>query len=551
MGAVSSALAALIALVAITATQAPPPAIAELAPDATEQIKDAPQEQTSSVGEGDGGAGTGEAGAAATTTTSTIAPPPGATTTAPPAIVRARVRRCVGDPPRQIEDPQSPPCVPYWDGDNGGATARGVTADTIRVALPKAYESWPQMRGIVESFFNKRFEFYGRKIDLQLAGTQGDGDDTCVAFKAAAAELEAQNFFAVLDQNHGDAGCFYEELARRKMIGVPYGLFDEPSLQRLHPYTWQYMMSVDRIFANVGEMVCSRLAGGRAEHAKGLQLNQPRKFGIIHYEAAYSGHTDLGPLEQQLRACGVVPVVAHRRTNGGAAGLADDQSAAQRAVLQMQQSSVTSIVCLCTWTFSSAVSSFSSSQQYYPEWITSTYGLLDMALWVRPGFPQAEQRSQVLGVTTVPRALPHADEPYWWMVKEANPELREDQADQYGLNLIAIYRTMLVLASGIQMAGPNLTPETFAEGLQRTRFPNPPDHPNRPGKVGFLDGDHSMTDDAAEFWWSDAGITPTRQGSGEGGAGAICYLDQGARRDRGRWPRERAPFFVPPCFSGA
>ena len=33
-------------------------------------------------------------------------------------------KRCVGSPPRQTEDPLSPPCVGYFEGDNFGATAR-------------------------------------------------------------------------------------------------------------------------------------------------------------------------------------------------------------------------------------------------------------------------------------------------------------------------------------------------------------------------------------------------------------------------------------------
>src|SRR5207248_1022396 len=35
-------------------------------------------------------------------------------------------KQCVGHPPRQTEDPLSPPCVAFFTGDNGGATYRGV-----------------------------------------------------------------------------------------------------------------------------------------------------------------------------------------------------------------------------------------------------------------------------------------------------------------------------------------------------------------------------------------------------------------------------------------
>ena len=82
---------------------------------------------------------------------------------APSPIHVTRSRRCIGDPPRQIEDPQSPPCVPYWEGDNGGATTRGVTRNEIRLAAP----NWDAFKyPALEAFFNRRFEFYGRSLHL-------------------------------------------------------------------------------------------------------------------------------------------------------------------------------------------------------------------------------------------------------------------------------------------------------------------------------------------------------------------------------------------------
>src|SRR5207244_2206863 len=57
---------------------------------------------------------------------------PGAGATAPGAELTSRFD-CVGNPPRQTEDPLSPPCVPSFHGANGGATAAGVSATEIRV----------------------------------------------------------------------------------------------------------------------------------------------------------------------------------------------------------------------------------------------------------------------------------------------------------------------------------------------------------------------------------------------------------------------------------
>src|SRR5687768_3921919 len=131
-------LATLVGTIALTSRQSAPPTIAEFAPQAVEQISE------SAEGEVDAGSGDADESraldenAAADDATSA-------------AVDVARVRQCVGDPPRQIEDPQSPPCVPYWSGDNGGATARGATRDEVRIG-----SNWGLQPQLV-AFFNKRF----------------------------------------------------------------------------------------------------------------------------------------------------------------------------------------------------------------------------------------------------------------------------------------------------------------------------------------------------------------------------------------------------------
>jgi hypothetical protein len=521
------------------------PAIAEISPDAVHQIKDAPSEQTSSVGEGDGGAG----GGGVTTTTTTLPPadPTGSTGKPgePPSIVRARVRRCVGDPPRQIEDPQSPPCVPYWQGDNGGATSKGVTRDTIRIALPTVYNK-PALQAVLEGFFNKRFEFYGRRIELVSAGGGGE----CVGFKAAAADLDAQNFFGVLDQNHDDASCFYAELARRKIVGTPgVGVFTEHRLQELAPYAWQYSMSDDRQFAAIGEWTCNRLVGGKAEHAKGVQLNQPRKFGIIVQFNSPDQEPDTSPIEQALQRCGSRAEGVYRMKQSADSQQNLDMN--QAAILEMNSKGVTSVICLCQIFAEAFLGSYATAQGYFPEWLLSTYGGNDVNFLIRSvGWPESTQRTQILGTSMLPRQTNTVDQPFWWMIQEMDPTANvKDQANTYGTNISNAYRSMLLMASGLQMAGPNLTPESFQRGLQQAQFPNP-EHRNQPGTVGFLDKDHSMTNDTVEFWWSEAEPSPDDVGSNAGSPGTLCYLDRAARRLNGHFPKGRGAFFELPCFSG-
>jgi hypothetical protein len=105
-----------------------------------------------------------------------------------------------------------------------------------------------------------------------------------------------------------------------------------------------------------------------------------------------------------------------------------------------------------------------------------------------------------------------------------------------------VYRDLLLIMSGLQMAGPHLTPQSFGAGLERAAFPNP-DTPIFAGHVGFAGATYSMTIDGAEFWYSASDASPYTPSSG----GAICYVGGGVRHSAGHWPQGGDPFFQEPC----
>jgi hypothetical protein len=535
---VGIAIVILVAALSITAAQAPPPAIAELSPSAVQQIKEAPSEQTSSAGEGDGGAGVGGL-AAPPTTLPPVATEPGEAppTTLPPTIVRARVRRCVGNPPRQTEDPQSPPCVPYWQGDNGGVTTRGVSSDEIRVVHGGGGgNSVP----VLVDYFNKRFEFYGRRLKVTEVGS---GDQTCPSQKAAAAAVaEEIDAFATIDSADGTKTCFHEELARRHIISatnVPY--VSEAVMASRHPYMWSYTMAYDRGLAGIAAMVCARLKGANAVHSGDPVLaTSPRKYGILFQDLEGEAPMDISALRAGLSACGITPE-ATVQYKGDAS--ADQVALAQNAIVQMKSKQVSTVVCVCTIFVEEFISGAATNQAYFPEWILSTYWGNDFNVAYKLFWTQ-DQRKSIFGVASTPPMRSAKSEPALYAAQETLPASDPKTMDQ----LLNIYRSLLLLSSGIQIAGPNLTPETFGAGLQRTKFPYPQADPTKSGDVGFLDRDHTMTDDFVEFWWSETAKSPDMHASwSNGDPGALCYADGAARRRRGAWPTTADPFFTTAC----
>jgi hypothetical protein len=523
-----------------------PPTIAEISPQAVAQIKKQPPQQATQFGtdvahgtkNGNGGGkgpgkgpgtGPGKGGGS------------GGDGSGPPA------HQCVGSPPRQTEDPQSPPCVPFWSGDNGGATSMGVTKDTITVVAPTRVDP------VLVAYFNYRYEFYGRKLVVQ-ATNEGACD---TAGHQAAADTDVQNWHPFAAGYY--FGCYgipyYTELARKKVISVAsYApIMGESLMGKWDPYMWQYGMDTDLEMDNVGDWACHRLVGRKASHAGTSGVTSPkdltkltRKWALVRQVLDYNNgdlYVNTQPLEQRLRSCGVDLKVLKENQSQNGADLA--------VVQELQGGDYTTVICACTYDMRTLLA-VSKTQQYYPEWVVSSVGLMDTNYYVTPAnpfgsaaFPQ-DERNHIMGLTFQPRQV-DADNSY--------PALAEEQTTDgayigYDSSSAAIlnpdYRWMLLLASGIQMAGPHLTPDSFARGLRKAEFPNP-ENKQRVGKVGFSSGRHGMTIDGAEFWWGDGAHPPFTDTDW---GGSYCYADHGKRYQLGEWPSGPDPFFTTPCDSG-
>ncbi|MFN2539704.1 MAG: hypothetical protein ABR549_16340, partial [Mycobacteriales bacterium] len=145
-----------LALFAYSVPQQPPPTIAAFAPQPKKLIVQPPPEQTT-IGDDTTKKGRGNGGTGGLKKTDK-AKPPKLTPKAP--IEVPRQRDCIGQ--LQIDDPQSPPCVPGFIGDNGGATSFGVTKDAITIAVSQNMINYTGQQVVDDlfRFFNKRFEFY-------------------------------------------------------------------------------------------------------------------------------------------------------------------------------------------------------------------------------------------------------------------------------------------------------------------------------------------------------------------------------------------------------
>ncbi|HXA43096.1 MAG TPA: hypothetical protein VNV65_09330 [Candidatus Solibacter sp.] len=518
-----------MALFALHAASSQPPAIAEFAPQAQQQIKQAPQEQTALAGTGAGG---DLSGAFLPSPSPNLGLPSPSPTL---GVNRAKVRHCIGNPPRQIDDPQSPPCVPYYDGPTPPSSYHGIT-DSGDINVMFRQSGLPTVMPAFQRFFNQNFEFYGRGIKLwdQSATNYPSGS----AGQRAAADA-AYNYpaFGGLDENNGGGIDYTDEMASKGLISVlsrPY--LPESYLSSRRPYAWSYPMAADTLQRTMASWACARLKGQPANHAGVGTKGKPRVYGLMFTSESLDIPISSQPFQDGLSACGITLAYVAPYESGSQSSQQNDAA----EVTQMQAHNVTTIFCFCEQL--QGMGQFASSQAYYPEWIVSSYILNDYEQRVKCCGLPASQAVDSFGLSFVPMIRAFPDHPSTW-ADPADPY----QSDTVELSRDYEYWVMLLMASGIQMAGPNLTPQTFAAGLQRAAFPNP-DDPIMAGKVGFLGGSHSMTMDAAEIYWSATTQGPYPDANG----GTYCYVDHGARHSIGNFPVGGDPFFstTTPCDSG-
>ena len=458
-----------------------------------------------------------------------------------------------GESPRQTEDPQSPPCVPYFQGNNGGATySHGVTGTTINVAFG-AFGDPVYEREIDDfvAYFNRRFEFYGRHINAVHAAwitpytnsssTQSLIDDATRVDKESHAFL-ATSFGATA---YGDDGAFRDTLARAGVMSTNAAdsYVTEATMSAYQPYEWSVLPGLDRQERYLSDMVCGTLAG----HAPRLAPPQTsvsypagppiRRWALFSNKPATGGNPpDVSILHNAMSGCGAQPIVEDVLPPNNT----DQSQAIDNNLAKMASLDVTTVVCFCDqWTFS-VFTSEADKQRRHPEWFISTSFQLDRDELIAnsTNYP-TDQSSNAFGVSWFNQSLPPGQTFWHQAMREVDPN-----DDGYYFLPAEIYRDLLLVASGIQMAGPNLTPTTFQEGLYKARFSNSGNGgpPYYEANVGFAPGSHSQYQDARLIWWNPGG-----QSYNSSTPGTFCAVNNGQRYFLGGLPKDDSGFKQGTC----
>lgn len=454
----------------------------------------------------------------------------------------------------------APPCVPAFSGDNGGATSQGVTADTIKIVLfsPQSNpavdaaltaagasntreERIATFEGYVE-LFNAHYETYGRTVEVVHREGSGDADDDAVGRADALAIATEDKPFAVFG---GPNGAFVEELAARGIICICLSSLPQEEYERLDPYFgYTPLMSSTQGYVHRAEYVGKRLAGRKAVHAgtrDGVPMSvEDRKFGLLYYDTpdgAYKSGVDF--FVEELRSkygVEMTEVLAYP---------SDAQESAERArplIQRLKGAGVTTLLFSGDFINPATYTRQATNQAYFPEWIITGSVLTDTSLFART-YDQA-QWSNAFGISFLTaRAPAEFNNAYrLWLWHFGNDDIPADN------QFTTIYPGPSTFFTGVHLAGPNLTPRTWQQGL----FSYPLSGVGGKTQAAISYGSHgiwpftdyTLLDDVTEIWW-DASATGEDE-VGNVGTGLYRYVDGGTRYLPGQHPSTDPVVFTSP-----
>ncbi len=435
-------------------------------------------------------------------------------------------------------DPYSPPCVQF-SGGNGGATSRGVTDDKIvvsvrigsfangmldavsKVANAKIPNESPAVitktvAGLVD-YFNKRFQFYGRKLEVVqwdgkgdvLKETTGGGQEGAQADALKVAqEIKAFADVSAVSPVYADA------LASKQVINIGVPFTSREWMSQRRPYSWSQFTDCSTVVESVASYYATKMAGQPAALAGGDLKGNPRRAMIIAPENSWYQECVRAGISILQKAGKAGDLVDSLKYQIDIPRMSDQASS---LIQKLKAEKVTTVVCGCDPLLLTFLTAKAKEQNYQPEWVVTGVALVDNDMIGQ--ILQPDQWGRAFGVSFAGATQPAGQGLGYRAYKSVRP-------DEPSVGVEIIYNQLYLLAIGIQGAGPNLTPQSFEKAMF--------DYPKRTGPYGtwgFGPNDYTTSDDAREVFWNPS--VPSVQTRSPG-----TYQDPngGARYPIGKWP---------------
>jgi hypothetical protein len=452
-----------------------------------------------------------------------------------------------------------PPCVQWNSTNNGGSTSDGVTSNQIKIirwlgfqddatkAILQAYKLSDDDATIQRSYdayraySNHHYQTYGREVVYEdfPASAVSTNDEAMIA---DAAKIADKHPFAVIVGNPAAVmpTVLASELNARGIlcsgctVSLSTGYYQENP--NIIPGG---LPTINEYCEQSAEYIGKRLAGKDAIYA-GDELNplqgfktKKRVFGLMYLNGQMGkvdpeGERGRKICEDAFAQYGVSFAVqlAYLYDPGR------NQNDVSNMIAQFKAKGVTTIVPIIDPLSPILITPEATRQNYYPEWFVTGTGLSDTTTAGR--LYDQNQWRHAFGIT--PLWVTWVDVKTSTGYKEYHDARRQDADGTEGV-LCNIYRGVAQqLFTGIQMAGPNLTHDSFKAGMFAYPFT-----PEGGGKaalpyVGYTPDLPTAIKDFAEVYY-DITATGTDE-RGQAGTGMMMKTDNGARYQVGQWPSD-------------
>jgi DNA-binding SARP family transcriptional activator/ABC-type branched-subunit amino acid transport system substrate-binding protein len=443
----------------------------------------------------------------------------------------------------------APPCVEPLTGDNGGATSPGVTGDEIKIVY---YQTGPEIdpartaliedtgadvdgrssartvRDYVE-LYNHIFETYGRRVVVQTYAATGPGDDLGAA-RVDAIAIARQEPFAVIGGPAQASSVFASELAARGVICGPTCAASVPEavVEANAPYVWPAAHTPEQMATLTAELLGNLAGPGLAEMAGDPRLrSQHRVYAIVHTDS--QGGDDLAEyweLKRQLDDHGI-----NLATDISIdLNLSRTRDMAPAVIARLKDAGVTTVIYVGDHLTAGPLTQEATAQNYYPEWLVGPSTPMDTSV-ARQTSPEQWKHGFGLTVNATPGEQSTRDS--WRLYEWAYGDLPPNNT----AGLLEL--PLRTLFTGVHLAGPHLTPDTFRDGL--FRYPVTPVTGGGPTAPQLSWGgqtawgiDHGGTDDVAIAWWDPEATGQDELGNP--GRGMYRYANGGQRYTFGNLP---------------
>lgn len=442
----------------------------------------------------------------------------------------------------------APPCVAPFDGDNGGATYEGVTADEVKIvqyvgdperdplltATIAAAGAEINVESAVETInnfvalYNNLFERYGREVVVETYTGTGAGSDLAAA-QADAIAIAEKKPFAVIGGPAQASPVFAAEIASHGIVcGPGCGVaLPQEIVDQYKPYIWQAGPTPDQAVDLAAETF-GKLAGpGKAVLAgDDATKAEDRVYGLLHYDTPDGDHEVVFQNFKQALADNGIELATDVEFT---LDLANAQENARTNIAKLMDAGVTTIIYYGDPLTPASLTDEATAQNYHPEWLLGPNALMDTTIFARQ--TDVQQWKNGFGIALVgargERSTNGAFQIHRWAFGEDPPNS----------NANVLEPPLRTMFTGIMLAGPNLTPDKFRDGL--FRYPESGGGPTEPlvsrgNHDVWPDEDWGGSDDVGLIWFD-----PTATGEdevGNQGTGMYRYADMGKRYTLGNLP---------------